>query len=98
MTPYCTPTKSRIHEGPATLTAQGAASISGAVQGIQSITGILLAHEVGTQCDGDDVLRLSNPSVCGLLHLVGALAELIELRLGEGANRAQKAQRQGGMA
>lgn len=59
--------------------------------GIQTITAILLEHEVGTQCDdADGVLRLSNASVCGLLHSVSALAELIELRLAEGATRAQR--------
>lgn len=98
MTPYSHTLETRLHEGPAMLTALDAASVSSAVCGIRVITGLLQAHEVGTQCEGDAVLRLSNASVGGLLEAVGGLAELIELRLSEGATRAQKAQRQGGMA
>lgn len=90
MTPYHHTHQARIHEGPAVLDALNAASVCGATAGIQVITGILLAHEIGTHCDTGDVLRLNNASVCGLLEAVSGLAELIELRLAEGATRAQR--------
>lgn len=98
MTPFHDTGVSRLNDGPAVLNEWEAASISGAVCGIQAIAGLLLHHEACTESDGDDLLQLNSASVGGLLEAMGGLAELIDLRLREGATRAQKAQRQGGIA
>ena len=98
MTPYHDTRASRLDEGPAVLNNWEAASIAGAVSGIQAITGILLQHCADAECDGDDLLRLSGASVGGLLEAVGGMAELIGLRLGCGTSRAQQTPVQGGGA
>lgn len=98
MTPYHDTRAARIHEGPAVLTNWEAASIAGAVSGIQAITGILVQHCADAECDGDDLLRLNGASVGGLLEAVNGMAELIELRLGCAASRARQTQGQGGGA
>jgi hypothetical protein len=98
MTPYHDTRASRLHEGPTVLTNWEAASIAGAVSGIQAIAGLLVQHCADAECDGDDLLRLNGASVGGLLEAVNGMAELIELRLGYGTSRAQQTPVQGGGA
>lgn len=88
MTPYHDTRASRLTQGHTQLTDWDAASIAGAVNGIQVITGILLQHQFDTEFDsGDELLKLNSASVSGLLEAVNGLSELVELRLGFGVSR-----------
>lgn len=93
--PYQSAAAWRLHEGESHLNALDAASVSIALDGIQAITGILLQHEIDTKCDSPDRLRLGNATLTGLLGAVASCAEMIEMKVGAGADRATRA-RNGG--
>ena len=56
-----------------------------ALNGIQTLTAILMQREVDTECEGPGLLVLSAPVACGLLEAVASCARLVELTIDRGA-------------
>ena len=48
-----------------------------ALNGIQTLTAILMQREVDTECEGSSLLVLSAPVACGLLDAIASCAALV---------------------
>lgn len=83
--PFHTPESSRTEEGGRALNKFDRATADMALNGIQTLTAILMQREVDTECEGAGLLVLSAPVACGLLEAVASCARLVELTIDRGA-------------
>ena len=76
--PFPSPEAFRADNTGAALSKFDRARVDAALNGIQTLTAILMQREVDSDCEGAGLLVLDSRVACGILDAIGSCARLVE--------------------